>query len=223
MKAKTKDKLVEIYRYILGTPKTIYFNFKYFKITDALKFPVIVSHKTNFRHLNGSIKLDVIKTAIVKIGFNPTQTIDFKYDRTILDIQGEIVFKGKCYIGTGGKIQVKGYLEFGVNNNFNKTSIICQKEIIFGDHVLFSWDNLIMDTDQHPITDMNGIILNEDKHIVFGNNVWVGCRCTILKGTNIGNNIMIGANSTIRANFIEENTIVAGNPATIVKRGIKWE
>jgi len=104
MKAKTKEKLVEIYRYVLGIPKTIYFNFKYFKITDALKFPVIVSHKTNFRHLNGSIKLDVVKTAIVKIGFNPTQTIDFKYDRTILDIQGEIVFKGKCYIVSARKL-----------------------------------------------------------------------------------------------------------------------
>ena len=223
MKAKTKDKLVEIFRYVLGIPKTIYFNFNYFKIADALKFPVVVSNKTNFRHLKGSIKLDVIKTAIVKIGFYPTQTIDFKYDRTILDIQGDIVFRGKCYIGSGCKIQVKGYLEFGSNDNFNKTSIICHKKIIFGNHNLFSWDNLVMDTDQHPMTDMNGNIINQDRHIILGNNVWVGCRCTILKNSIIGNNIVIGANSTVRGRFKEESTIIVGSPASVVRRGVKWE
>ena len=223
MKARTKDKLVEAIRYIRGFPKSLYFNFKYFKLKDAVKLPVIVSHKTKFRHLKGSIKLDVVKTAIVKIGFYPPQTIDFKYERTVLDIQGDITFRGKCYLGTGCKLQVTGKLEFGSNNNFNKTDIICQKEIVFGDHILFSWDNLVMDTDQHPIKDMKGTIINQDKRIVFGNNIWVGCRCTILKGSVISNNIMIGANSTIRGKFMEEHTIVAGTPATVVKRGINWE
>ena len=75
------SKLSENFRYILGIPKTIYFNFKYFKFKDAIKFPVVVSHKTIFKELKGSIKLEKIKTGMVRIGFGEKE--NFSYNEVL--------------------------------------------------------------------------------------------------------------------------------------------
>ena len=48
-----------------------------------------------------------------------------------------------------------------------------------------------MDTDFHKIYDLESNILNKDKAIEIGENVWIGCRCTILKGANIKRNSVI--------------------------------
>ena len=45
-----------------------------------------------------------------------------------------------------------------------------------------------------------------------GNNVFVGMNVVILPGVTIGNNVVIGAGSIVTHN-IEDNSVVAGNPA----------
>ncbi len=45
-----------------------------------------------------------------------------------------------------------------------------------------------------------------------GNNVFIGAGSIILPGVNIGNNVVIGAGSIVTKS-IEDNTVVAGNPA----------
>jgi len=47
-------------------------------------------------------------------------------------------------------------------------------------------------------------------------NVWIGTRAIILKGVNVGQNSIIGAGSVV-VNDVPPNTIVAGNPAEVVK------
>ncbi|MDY3914869.1 MAG: DapH/DapD/GlmU-related protein, partial [Phocaeicola sp.] len=105
------------------------------------------------------------------------------------------------------------------------SEIICQKEIIFGDHCLLSWDILMMDTDFHQILDENGQIINEPKPIVIGNHVWIGCRNTILKGVSIGDNNIISANSTITRSCKENNCVIGGHGKSleIIKRNVNWK
>jgi acetyltransferase-like isoleucine patch superfamily enzyme len=79
-----------------------------------------------------------------------------------------------------------------------------------------------MDTDFHKILDKSNKIINEDKEITIGNKVWIGCRCTILKGASIKDNIVIGANSFISGIFNGSNQIIAGNPPKILKNDIDW-
>ena len=66
-------------------------------------------------------------------------------------------------------------------------------------------------------------LLNPDSDIEIGNHVWVGQDVTILKNTKIGNNCVIGAGSLVNKNFIENNVVIAGNPAKIVKYDINWD
>ena len=52
---------------------------------------------------------------------------------------------------------------------------------------------------------------------VIGNDVWIGQNATILPGVKIGDGAIIGANSVIGSD-VEAYTIVAGNPARIIRK-----
>jgi acetyltransferase-like isoleucine patch superfamily enzyme len=47
--------------------------------------------------------------------------------------------------------------------------------------------------------------------------VWIGGSVTILPGVTIGSNVTVGASSVVTKD-VEPNTVVAGNPARIIKR-----
>ncbi len=55
------------------------------------------------------------------------------------------------------------------------------------------------------------------KPVVIGKNVWVGSDSTILPGVRIGDGAIIGAGSVVTKD-VPENTIVAGNPARVMKK-----
>lgn len=52
--------------------------------------------------------------------------------------------------------------------------------------------------------------------VIIGNNVWIGAHATILPGINIGNNAVIAAGAVVTKDVLA-NTVVAGNPAKIIK------
>lgn len=52
---------------------------------------------------------------------------------------------------------------------------------------------------------------------VIGNDVWIGQNATILPGVHIGDGAIIGANSVV-ASDVAPYTIVAGNPAKLIRK-----
>jgi len=217
------DKIAKLIRYIAGTPKSIYVNFKLLPFHQAIKLPIIVSRKTKLRSLSGKAHLSNVKTGIVRIGFGGTDMMDYRYDRSILKITGDIYFQGKTKIGVGAKIMVSGTLKLG--NNFDITGdamIICAKEIQIGDNTMIAWQSILMDTDQHAIYNTDNTLINQDKKITIGNNVWIGAKSFILKGSTIPDGCIVGANTTISKKFTQKNAIIAGNPAKILKENIRW-
>jgi virginiamycin A acetyltransferase len=52
---------------------------------------------------------------------------------------------------------------------------------------------------------------------VIGNDVWIGQNAVILPGINIGDGVIIGANSVVGSD-IDPYTIVAGNPAKLIRK-----
>jgi virginiamycin A acetyltransferase len=55
--------------------------------------------------------------------------------------------------------------------------------------------------------------------IVIGNDVWIGQNATLLPGVRVGDGAIIGLNSVVGSN-VEPYTIVVGNPARLVKKGL---
>lgn len=209
--------------------KTLYFNFHYFPYNIAKQFPVYIYRRSVFYLLKGNISIIApIRPGMIRLGSHLLGTQDPLYPRTILEISGNIVFHGKAIFGRGCRITVDkdAILTFGKNFvSTGNTHIICKKDIKFGDNCLLSWDILMMDTDFHHILDEQSNILNNPKPILIGNDVWIGCRNTILKGVTIPNNNVISANSTITHSFKEENCIIGGHrkSAEVIKRNIRWE
>ncbi|MCH5330753.1 MAG: galactoside O-acetyltransferase, partial [Alistipes sp.] len=46
---------------------------------------------------------------------------------------------------------------------------------------------------------------------------WIGAGSTILPGVTVGENAVVGAGSVVTKD-VEDNTVVAGNPARLIKR-----
>ena len=217
------DKTVKLIRYIGGIPKSIYVNFRLLPFKQAVFLPIIVSRKTKLRSLSGKAHLTKVKTGIVRIGFGGTDMMDYRYERSILKITGDIYFQGKTKIGVGAKIMVSGKLTLG--NSFDITGdamIICAKEIQIGDNCMIAWQSILMDTDQHAIYDEKKSVINQDKPIIIGNNVWIGAKSFILKGSILPDGCIIGANTTITKEFTQQKAVIAGNPAKIIKENIQW-
>jgi virginiamycin A acetyltransferase len=55
-----------------------------------------------------------------------------------------------------------------------------------------------------------------EKECVIGNDVWIGCNSTILRGVTIGDGAVIGANSLVTKN-VPPYAIMVGSPAKILK------
>lgn len=208
--------------------KTFFFNIKYFPLKQALKMPCFVYRHTLLSLCKGQIIVDCkLKSGLLKLGYKHLGTIDYKLTRTMWEVQGQLILKGETSFGRGSKISIGSNATLILGRNFiltGNSAIICQKQITFGDNCLLSWEILLMDTDFHPLLNEKNEIINYPKPIVIGNHVWMGCRCTILKGVKLADHLVVAAGSTISKSFSSENIIIGGcgNDQRILKKNISW-
>lgn len=216
--------LKELYRSNL---KSLYFNFKYLPFKKAIILPFRVSHRFSLTVLKGSVSIECdISPGMIHLGYGHVGIYNKKRQRSMWNVWGKVVFKGSCYLGHGTKINVTdtGTLTFGNNVNFTaESSVDCQKEIIFGEQCLVSWESLFIDGDYHRIFDAEGKHTNAPQPIIIGKHVWFGCRCLILKGVTIADDCVVAAGSLLNGTYTNSNSIIAGSPAKVVKENISWQ
>jgi acetyltransferase-like isoleucine patch superfamily enzyme len=215
----------DFFNIIRSIPKTLRFNFHYFPLGKALKLPVVVSHRTCLRELHGNVELpEKVETAMVKIGFGDVGHYDRRRSRGIWQVSGIVSFSGKASIGHGSKLSVRGHLNLGTGFNMTaESTIVCAKEIRFGNDCLVSWDVLVMDTDEHPLYNKENHHINPDKAILVGDHVWIGCKCILLKGAEVPSDTVLAAGTLLKSAFAGENQVIGGNPPSILKRDVRWE
>ena len=161
-----------------------------------------------------------IRPFMIRIGFHNCDECNSN-NKTLLKVLGQLVFDGEAHIGCGSKIIVNKGAQLELGDNFaisSSSTISCYKHIKFGKDIQFSWDCLVMDSDTHAIIDENGKRMNQDKEIIFGDKVWIGNGCMILKGTHVPNNCVIGARSVIVGCKFDDHTIIVGSPAKSIKK-----
>jgi len=206
---------------------SVYFNLKYLPIREAIWLPVRIHRRCSLINLGGSVTIDAeVFPGMIQIGYGAVGIFDPRREHSVWNVRGKIIFKGKCFLGTGIRLNIaeSGTLIFGQRVNITASSAIdCQTEISFGDDCLVSWDNLFIDGDHHNIFDCDGKLTNAPRNILVGKNVWIGCRCILLKGTTIADNCVVAAGSLLNGPYATPYAIIAGAPAKTVKENISWQ
>ena len=125
-------------------------------------------------------------------------------------------------INSGGKIVIGKICFIGKNS-----SIRAAQMVEIGDYVLIAHNTTILDNNSHPINPIQrragsgseefDVKQLNPKSIKICNDAWIGCNSVILKGVTIGEAAIVGAGSVV-THDVEPWTIVAGNPAKVIKR-----
>ncbi len=118
------------------------------------------------------------------------------------------------------------------------STIICRSRIEFGNNIFVAWGAYFYDHDSHSVNfedrqnditqqlrdyrNGDSFIKNKNWDVVktapikICDNVWIGMNAIILKGVEIGEGAIVGAGSVVTKS-VEPWTMVAGNPARVVK------
>lgn len=119
-------------------------------------------------------------------------------------------------IGVWGREPGLGRIEIGDNVLISPgTRISASDDISIGHSVMMAHGVYITDSDWHGLYDRTARD-PAPKPVRIGNNVWLGDRCTVLKGVTIGDNSVVGAGAVVSRD-VPANVVVAGNPARVVK------
>ena len=208
--------------------KTVYFNFKYLPFRQAIIMPIFVTRRTLLNKTKGKVIIHSqhVVPGMIRIGHQRVGLFDKKTYRVTWEVEGEVHFYGGALLKYGSKIIVNKGAILSIGDKFRLTTnsaVICYKKITFGNNVIISWDTIIMDTDFHKILDLNGNVLNSPREILIGDNVWIGMRVVILKGTKVENDNIIASNSFLNKPVSGSFQIIAGNPAVVVKTDVTWK
>lgn len=125
---------------------------------------------------------------------------------------GTIIIGDRSYVGGGARIGSVHSIKIG------------NDVIIAGNTHIYDNNNHPTDPTERLKMTQSGDFFGElwswkkadNKPIVIEDNVWVGEQCVILKGVKIGKGAIVGCNSVV-THDVPEYTIVAGNPAKVVK------
>ena len=133
---------------------------------------------------------------------------------------------GKLTALGAGKIRIGNNCFFGLN-----ATVSAINSVVLGNEVIIARDTYIYDHNSHPVepelreemsksNDYFGPLWSvtraNNAPVVIEDNVWIGERCTILKGVRIGKGSVVGANSVVTKD-VPPYCIAAGNPARVVK------
>ena len=69
-------------------------------------------------------------------------------------------------------------------------------------------------------------VINKVKGIKLGDHIWLGANSSIMKNVTLPDDCIVGWNSVVSSSInrqIEPHSIIAGNPAKLVKRGVTWD
>ena len=128
----------------------------------------------------------------------------------------------------GGKIQI--------GNNFyigSGTVLQSKDRIVIGNNVIISNNVLIVDNNNHPTEPEKRMLMSQagnymtsslwtwefsqSKPVIIEDNVWIGRDVAIMKGVTIGQGSFVALKAVV-THDVPPYSVVAGNPAKVVKR-----
>lgn len=218
------QRLIKIGSLIRSFIPSLFFCMKYLPFRQAVKLPVLV-YKPHFHRLGGKVIIDAptVYTGMIRLGFNgggpyPKSGISLKHE-------GELVFQGKCRIGNDSHIVCgkQGRIVFGPD--FRATAgvkIVSMCGVTIGKEVRLGWGSIILDTNFHPLYDMEKQRFKRAfGRVCIGDNNWFGLQCLIMPGVTTPERCIIGARTTVtRGGNYEPYCVHGGSPVRVLSRNV---
>ena len=204
-----------------------YFNFKMLPFKQAIHLPFDFYRRVRFCNLSGKVEIESNKLVrgMIKIGAQGSDM--FPQTSYVIDIKGEVSFKGNCSLGVGGLLRVEKNAMVIFENSVvigAHNKIFCESSTCFGNHTITSWECQIMDTDTHSLLDIvTNTVLPRKKPIVIGERNWIGNNVLINKGTMTSTETTIASYSLCNKDYtmLPPYCIIGGIPAKLIAKNKK--
>lgn len=182
-----------------------------------------------------------IKIVKIKNRFNRFSCADF-HSLVLLPTAGcqntgekaNVCIGGHCTLGCLLQALYGGKIIIGQNTYIGPHTVLQSKEsIVIGNDVIIANNVLILDNNNHPTDPAMRLRMSacddfledelwswkyaESEPVVIEDNVWIGRDCRIMKGVTVGKG-SICALGAIVTKDVPPYTVVAGNPAKVVKQ-----
>jgi acetyltransferase-like isoleucine patch superfamily enzyme len=137
---------------------------------------------------------------------------------SVIHTMGNVVFLPGCKI-----VAINGTLVVRDGAMIHApTYIFVGKKVEIGERCLLARGITIMDTDWHKLAIADEKPKEQTKEVIIKDHCWIGQNAVILKGVTIGEGAVVGANSVVTRD-VPPRTMVAGNPARVIKENVVWE
>lgn len=207
--------------------QSIIFNLRYLPLKQAVRLPILV-RKPKLNRLKGEVRIDAEKISfgMIKLGWH--------YSNAWADNgiswynEGRVVFKGTAKIGgdTYFLIQKNGNVVFG--DDFRAAAaikVISACGITFGKEVRVGWNSIIMDTNCHPLYDIEKQRYTKSHgQIVIGDNNWFGTGCLVMHSVETPHRAIFAARAVVSRSgnkIMEPFCVHGGEPLRVLKRNVQ--
>lgn len=160
----------------------------------------------------------LLKIGMAYVGFS------HKYDRTLLNVRGKLVFNADYTVGAGCRFDIGEGAEarFGSGYANPNTTFIIMNRLSVGDETIISWGCEFLDNNFHSLSYPGSLSLSETG-ISIGRRVWIGSNVKVLPGARIPDGCVVAAGSVVSGHFTESNCLLGGVPARVIKKEVHWE
>lgn len=185
--------------------------------------------KLIYKYLERKKEKQFIKNAVLlgECKFHKNSScVNKSKDKNNILIEGNCVIGAQIYTGYTGEIIIGEGTYIG-----DLTRIGAIEKVVIGKYNVISNYVRIIDNNNHPTDPEKRVKMSksgfyndnwewsnsEHKPIIIGDNVWIGEFSRICKGVQIGRGSIVAASAVVTKD-VPEYTIVAGNPAKVVKK-----
>lgn len=177
---------------------------------------ILSSNRVTIYGLNNISTSGLLKVGLANVGFMNRR------DQTFLNVAGKMVFKSNFSIGRGCRFDIGSGATVTFGNGYvaAQTTFVIMHGLTVGDGCAISWGCQFLDEDFHQISYPGKT--ERVSEIVIGSHVWIGSNVSVLKGAMIPDGCVIASGSVVGSIFSEKNTLIAGNPAKVIKNNVVW-
>lgn len=222
-KKKIRRYLQEL-RYIVPT---LYFNFHYLPFRQAVRLPIVL-YKPHLLTCKGKIRIEPedgrIRHAMIRLGFHlvsiyPNSGITWE------NKGGTVVFRGKCIIGNDTYLSFdsKTTVDMGLDfKNRAGLKLISRRGITFGKHTSVGWGVTFMDSNFHPLYDMEKkAFLPASGPIVIGDYNWFGTDCKVMHSVTTPERCIFGMGTVVTRGCVKQPyCIMGGSPVRVLRENV---